>query len=281
VAEPLFRLVEGAVDDVDATMVVEATDVARGPWSAGALHGGPVAALLAVAAEALPSVAPMFPARVTVELLRPVGLGRHRVDRRIRRQGRKVRTLDVDLVPLDATEPVARATVQQIRTADATVPDGTIRSDGPGLDAGGELTDPHALGPIASDLVAEGVRFHQDGVEHRSVSGRACFLEPGPVFDWMRLLVDVVEGSAPSPLARVMAGADFGNGISAVLPYDRWIYVNPDLTVTLFRLPVDEWVGFDAVTRVGDEGVGLAESAVYDRRGRIGRATQTLLLEPR
>jgi hypothetical protein len=58
--------------------------------------------------------------------------------------------------------------------------------------------------------------------------------------------------------------------------------VNPDLTVHLFRLPVDEWVCLDAVTRInlepGAGSMGLAESALFDRRGRLGRACQSLVV---
>ena len=47
---------------------------------------------------------------------------------------------------------------------------------------------------------------------------------------------------------RVMAAADFGNGLSGVLDYFKYIYINPDLTVYLHRQPVGEWVCLDAAT---------------------------------
>jgi hypothetical protein len=63
------------------------------------------------------------------------------------------------------------------------------------------------------------------------------------------------------------------------------VFINPDLTVHLFRLPVDEWVCLDAVTRIpaggGAGSVGLAESALFDRQGRIGRSLQSLLVSAR
>jgi hypothetical protein len=42
---------------------------------------------------------------------------------------------------------------------------------------------------------------------------------------------------------------------------------------------VDEWVCLDAVTWAQPNGVGLAESLLWDRRGPIGRSLQSLLLE--
>lgn len=78
-----------------------------------------------------------------------------------------------------------------------------------------------------------------------------------------------------------MAAADFGNGVSKWFDMDEALFLNPDLTVNLHRLPVGEWVCIDAVTRLGTEGVGLAESLLFDEEGPIGRATQSLLVEGR
>jgi hypothetical protein len=47
------------------------------------------------------------------------------------------------------------------------------------------------------------------------------------------------------------------------------------------RLPVGEWIGLDAVTWPTHEGVGIADAALYDEQGRIGRSVQALLLERR
>ena len=70
--------------------------------------------------------------------------------------------------------------------------------------------------------------------------------------------------------------ADSGNGISAVLDYQRYSFVNSDLTINLLRRPLGEWICLDARTWLGSNGCGLAESALYDQFGLIGRATQSL-----
>ena len=82
-------------------------------------------------------------------------------------------------------------------------------------------------------------------------------------------------------MQRAAAAADFGNGISWVLPFDRWIFLNPDLTLHLARPPVGEWIGLDALTLPSDQGMAMAESAVFDESGRLGRAVQSLLLQRR
>lgn len=56
----------------------------------------------------------------------------------------------------------------------------------------------------------------------------------------------------------------------------------PELLVSLWRLPVGEWIGLDAVTRADlATGTGLAEMASRDEAGPIGRAEQSILLESR
>ncbi|WP_345494467.1 thioesterase family protein [Nocardia callitridis] len=86
---------------------------------------------------------------------------------------------------------------------------------------------------------------------------------------------------APSPLERTLAAADSGNGISAVLDWSSFLFINTDLTVTLHRHPEGEWVCLDATTLPQPHGIGLAESALYDEKGPLGRSTQTLYIAPR
>ena len=116
-------------------------------------------------------------------------------------------------------------------------------------------------------------------MEWRSVSGG--FLEPGPATFWMRMRYPLLAGEEPSSLQRALIAADVGNGISAVLDWRRYLFINVDLTVHLERLPEGEWVCIDAVTLSQPNGIGTAESVLWDRRGRIGRATQTLLIAER
>jgi len=76
-------------------------------------------------------------------------------------------------------------------------------------------------------------------------------------------------------------GRRFGNGVSASLDWRRWLFINVDLTVHLHRLPAGEWVCLDAITIAEPEGLGLSDTALYDERGPLGRALQTLLVARR
>ena len=93
----------------------------------------------------------------------------------------------------------------------------------------------------------------------------------GPATVWVRLAVPVVPGEEPTPLQRVAAAADFGNGVSSELDFAHYLFINPDLTVHLHRPAVGEWVCLDASTAIGVPGVGVAQSALWDVQGPIGR----------
>ena len=79
--------------------------------------------------------------------------------------------------------------------------------------------------------------------------------------------VPLVEGEEPTPLVRVMAAADSGNGVSATLDWNEWLFINTDLTVHLHRMPEGEWVCLDAVTIPEPNGIGMADTRLSDERG--------------
>lgn len=258
-----------ALFDPDGSRFVP-TALARGPWSPEALHGGPPAALLARCAERVAGGEKMLVTRLTVELLRPVPVSPLAVETRLLRAGRKVQLVGASLRAGDVE--VARATALRLRTLDLPLPE---EIDSPSPPPGPETAPPSVSPGIA---LRDYPAFHNQGVEHRFVAG--SFDRAGPATDWIRLRVPLVAGEETSPLARVAAAADFGNGVSWVLSRtDGWQFINPDLTVSLHRLPVGEWVCLEAVTYVEPTGIGQAESVLWDERGRLGRAVQSLLLD--
>jgi acyl-coenzyme A thioesterase PaaI-like protein len=249
-----------------------ATELSRGPWDPQAQHGGAPAALLMRALEALPRPDESLQiARVTYEFMRPVRLGEVDVRVAVVKPGRRVQLLEGSLLDRDGTEVVrARAVqVQPARSAALPEPPHDVPARGP------EHGSPDAPPIALRDLT----HFGGDAVEIRFVAG--AFSEPGPASAWFRLRAPLIEGEEPSPLQRLAAAADFGNGISSVLPWEEWLFINPDLTVYVDRPPVGEWIGLSARTSVADGGVTMAESVLFDRSGRVGRAVQALLVARR
>jgi hypothetical protein len=238
---------------------------ARGPWDPAAMHGGPTAALIGAAMESLPSESPMTVVRTTLEILRPVPLRPVSVSARIERNGRRVQFLSASVS--DGESELCRATAWRIRVADVDLgmqPQATCDFAGP------EASTPHIP---ESDEPA----FHRTGVEMRYARG--SFTELGPSTVWIRLAMPVVAGETPTPLQRALAAADFGNGVSAAVPWGQFVFINTDLTVALPYTPEGEWIGLEARTELNSKGYGVAYSRLFDERRPIGHAIQSLLVE--
>lgn len=247
------------------------TDLARGPWTPDAQHGGPPSALLARAIEAHePGDGDGFHvARLTVEIMRPVPLVPLTVTVRTLRPGRKVQLVEATLS--DGTTDLCRAVGLRIRRAEVELPSDIEPSPAPP-----PLPDVQGRPPAGA---GEWEAFHNTGVEMRYATG--SFETMGPAAVWIRLRAPLVEGEPLTALQRVAAVADFGNGVSATLPFGRYLFINPDLTIYLHRPAEGEWVCLDARTYPEAAGVGLAESALFDEHGRIGRSLQSLLIDRR
>lgn len=255
-----------ALFEPDGTGRFRPTDLARGPWDPDALHGGPVAALAARAAEQVDSPGPVRLVRLTLELLRPVPLDTLTVEAVAARPGRRVQLVDVTVSA--GTVAVAWARGLRIRLGEDV-----------GSTSAGEPPPAPEQARVAPGLHDAYRAFHNAGAELRFVGGR--FDRLGPARVWVRLAAPVVPGEEPSPFQRVAAAADFGNGVSSVLSFEHHVFINPDLTVHVERPPVGEWVCLDAVTDLGPGGTGLASSRIWDRIGPVGRAVQSLLVERR
>jgi acyl-Coa thioesterase superfamily protein/acyl-CoA thioesterase superfamily protein len=121
--------------------------------------------------------------------------------------------------------------------------------------------------------------FHLTAMEIRFVDGTG--FGEGPARAWFRLVLPLVDDESASPLARALAAADFGNGVSRIVDFEHYLFVNTDLTVHLHREPAGEWVLLDARTRLEPHGAGLAHSILSDERGQLGLAAQSLFVAAR
>jgi hypothetical protein len=262
------------------------TEHARGPWDPRALHGGAPAALITSVFEWLEPGAELAIARMRFQFLRPVPLAPLALSTRIARPGRRVQELEAELRVADGDDGagagaiVCRASALRVRP----VPDGVPESAPAGElaeaadDALGTPDTPAPLRFALDDAQQDEASFATTAMEMRSAGDPRTL---GPASVWMRLALPLLPGLPPTPLARLAATADFGNGISAALPFERYLFINADLTIQLARHPVGEWIGLDARTLLHAGGTGLAESVLHDAGGPVGRAFQTLVVEPR
>lgn len=242
-----------------------ATVHTTGPWDAGAQHGGPPSALLGRAMQHCKPREDMIIARFTCEILGAIPVGELTVTARLTRPGRSVELLEATASA--GGREVARASAWRVRrTADAAVPS---RLPAPaGLPAGPSMRPPRGW-----------VDGYLSAIEWRPVHGG--FTAPGPATVWARMRYPLVPDEEPSPLERVLAVADSGNGASWELDVTRWLFINPELTVHLHREAVGEWICLDAQTAISPGGAGLATSVLSDHDGPVGVGAQSLLIAPR
>jgi hypothetical protein len=243
------------------------TSSTAGPWGPESQHGGPPAALLARAVEALPRSGPQrVVGRFTMEILGPVPVGPLRLAASVVRPGRSVEMCEATLSDEQQGRLCARATAWLF-------PD---RDDGP-AQRGRPPAHTFEDG-VPKDPPAGWTRGYLDAMDWRWITGAVT--EPGPGVVWMRQRVPLVDGEPTSPVQRLLTCVDSASGVSAALDTTHWRFLNTELTVHVLRPPVGEWVCLDAETELGRGSVGLATSRVYDEQGLVARSAQALLVAP-
>jgi len=243
------------------------TELTRGPWDARAQHGGPPAALLGTAMERTEPREETMVVRASFEILKPVPLAPLTLVTSVVNAGRSVQVIGGVLA--SGGEEVMRGQIVRMRLTGLRIEEAPLPGPPPGPDEG----KPSRFFPTGHDA------GYHTGMEASFVRGG--FLEQGPAVAWLRMRHPLIAGEPIAPLARVLIAADSGNGVSSVLDYRRFIFINPDLTVNLHRYPEGEWICLEAQTVVSRRGVGLAVSGLHDLRGPIGRASQSLLVGER
>jgi hypothetical protein len=258
---------------MDAVFRVEGTRAltsphASGPWNPGHQHGAAPGSLIAWAAERVATATPMRLARITIDLLRPVPLAPLDIVSDVVREGRKIQLCLIRL--LSEGVEVARGTVLKIRVEQLDLPE-TARGVPLDLPLPDEGREPKEL--------LGGTNAFSTGVSMRVVKGG--FREPGPGAVWFRANRPIIEGAPISPAMRAVIAADFCNGVSSVLDFRAWTFINGDLTVSLARMPVGEWILLDSETYAGEEGAAVGFARLGDVKGWFGRAAQSIVIERR
>jgi hypothetical protein len=243
-----------------------ATELTRGPWNPEHQHAGPPIALVARAIEKAAAALDLaHVARLTANLLRPIPIGELSMEVATEYAGRNVAHFAAQLSC--GGKQVARFTAAAHREAEVEIPPTLAGHPLPQAPRSVEESAPVRF-PFSRKM-----RGYQDFIEARTAQG--AFFR-GPCAIWMRMRYPLLAGEEPSGLQRVAVAADSGNGISSVLEFRNYLFVNSDLTINLLRRPRGEWICIDAQTWIGPQGSGLAESRLFDAEGLIGRATQSL-----
>jgi hypothetical protein len=253
--------------DVLSGNTFRANSWTAGPWDPALQHGGPPAALLGRALETQRNSPDARVASIVFDFFGPVPVSQVTIESEVLRPGKKVQLCSATL---RANGRLAmRATAWHVR-----------------VEPGRSPAVPPPFVPPELPHVESEARFPQmgrfpygDALEWRFVRGG--YDRSGPATVWTRCRIPLVRGEALTGLDRVLIAVDSANGVSAELPFAEWTFVPIDLMVVLTREPGQEWVGMDARTIIGSDGVGATDTLLFDADGGIGRAVQTLYVARR
>lgn len=239
-------------------------DSARGPWSADACHAGPPSGLVARAVEKLVQDKQLV--RLTLDMVRPIPLAGFTIAAKIVKQGRMLTTCAVVLSDQDGKACINATSVHLKTQVTKELPSAVIV---------GPVFEDAIPGYFPTMLVNHDKPTFAQSVEVAYPPGEDS--APGPTTIWMRSH-QLLEGEQPSPFQSLCPLADCGNGISRNTNLSEASFVNPDLTIAVHRAPQSEWLASQAISFWQPSGLGMSQATLFDTKGAVGVATQTLLV---
>ncbi|HBA87874.1 MAG TPA: thioesterase family protein [Geobacter sp.] len=238
-----------------------------GPWSPEFQHGGPPSALLTHALRTYRSAGDFVIARITIELLSAIPVKPCVIKVEVVRGGKRIELLRGEYISEGKTYLIAHAwrIVSEVGVTSAT-PDAF------------EL--PLLPEPQPQNFLAGSGSFpYGEALEWRFTKGGFDTLGPATV--WTRPRIPLIEKQEINGLEALVLMIDSANGISAELDLLKWTFVPVDLTVGIFRQPEGAWIGMDARTAIGNDGIGQATTTAFDCKGKVGQSMHTLFIRPR
>ena len=241
-------------------------DPARGPWSADSCHAGPATAVIAGASEALVPERQLV--RLTVNYVRPVPMEGFRIEAVPDGSGRTAASTTVTAYDRGGKR-LATARCLHLAVSEIGKPP-TASSPAPRLEEA-------SAGRFPVRQALHDLPFFGSEIEVAYPPGEDN--EPGPTTIWMRT-PPIVDGETPSPFQTACPLSDCANGFARNAEFVDVSCVNPDLTVLLHRLPESEWLASKGISFWEPTGIGSTAATLYDERGAIGAALQSLVIRP-
>ncbi|HEY0002996.1 MAG TPA: thioesterase family protein [Actinoplanes sp.] len=236
------------------------TKSTESPWDTEMQHGGPPAALLG----RLLRVDGLRLARISVDFLGPIPRRDFRVAVSTIKPGRLTTLNEAQMIVDGKVAVIARA---------------WHLAAGPPPPA----STPTSLAKPLPETEQTFGMFDDWGygqaIEWRPTAGDID--EPGETHVWSRVRIPLIDGEQIDGQDRALIVADSANGLSAVLPMDKWLSIPPTMTTTLLRPAAGEWVHLACRTALTDDGVGLATATLHDLSGELGQVAQPLVVRSR
>jgi acyl-CoA thioesterase len=244
--------------------------LARGPWGPS-ISGNYVGGLLGRAVELEVDDVDLQPARLTVDLLRPVALQPLQMHSSVVRDGRRLRLVDAIMTQNDTM--VARASALFLRRSEHTTVDTVWTSPVTMPDIPAEPV------MLAGDVPMVFHSFGRDPVAGSPGVGVTEWRHHGQKFAWMRETKFLVDDEPLSPFTRAVMAADVTSSLTH-WGTDGLQFINADYTITLSRLPEGVYIGLASMTHYSHAGVATGVATLFDQTGPIGSGMATALANP-
>ncbi len=250
--------------------VLVPSPLARGPWGS-TISGTYIGGLLGRAVEHAGGDPEMQPARLTVDLLRPVALSDPvQVDTSVEREGRRIRLVDATMRQNDVV--VARAGALFLRRGEQPPdPAWTMPIDMP--------PPPTQPADVSGDFTMELWTYSENSTSTAPSNDLSEWRHGGQKYAWVRDVKPLVDGEAVSPFVRAAMAGDVTSSLTHSSA-SGLNYINADYTLTLSRLPEGEYIGLAGLTHYSHAGVATGTATLFDRLGPIGSGVATGLANP-
>ncbi|WP_415394938.1 thioesterase family protein [Rhodococcus globerulus] len=240
-----------------------AEQLAVSAWAPTQVGGHAVCGLLAHQLETHCPTG-FVPARLTVDLFKPVSTAPIEVRSEVVRQGTRITAADAFIVQDEQVR--ARASVVFLTTG--SEPAGRVWS--PVLDL--PVPPEGCVSPLGSPPLFKS--------SDREWTHDFATNQNGDRKNAWHSLPALVDGEPISPFQRAAVLGDTANLIC------HWGsegagYINADMTLTLSRLPLGYELGLRADNAVASEGISIGTATLYDRKGPLGTCVVTALSNAR
>ncbi|OBA85539.1 thioesterase [Mycobacteriaceae bacterium 1482268.1] len=246
----------------------ESTDYTRSNWDTEIQHGSPPLALMTKLIEECAGDSGMRIGRVSMDILGAIPVAPVRVRAWVERPGSRISLRAAEMVaarPGGADRAVARASAWLLATSDTA--------------------------DVAIDRFPPLVEGEADTVQH-SWEGATGYLEAvswrrqrdsdnGSPVVWFSPLMHLVDTEELTQMQRLALIVDCANGAGAALDPAAFVFMNTDTALHVHRVPVGNDFALRARGSIGPDGIGVTTAEIFDRRGFIGTAAQTLLVQRR
>jgi len=233
-------------------------------WPVPTMHGGAVAGLLAHALESQRDEQALMPARLMVDLLKPVPRAPLRVTTSVVRSSRRIKLVDAVLLQGDTV--LVRASALFLRREEGG------QSEALGTSA--VIPPMESVPPLHWAKGAPIAIFHHLA-EVRRVND---WHRNEPLIAWARFPAPLLPGKPLTPFERSAVLSDFANVMGTLTQTDEAKgFINADITLRLVREPVGEWMCIEVVARADSGGIALSSVHLYDQQGFVGHAAVTCI----